>query len=119
MKNWFSRITLFSRKKRLPFSVEVNSIAADWDWPTSGNPNDPNPELVSITFVPGANDDQLVVRDGSLTGPIIFHALCLNTDEKVQYYYGGRKTPYIEMDDCTLNAGHKVLFDLVRSPENI
>ena len=101
--------------KRLPYSVEVNSIAADWEWPTSGNPDDINPQLESITFVPGANNDKLIVRDGSLTGPIIFHALCLDKNEKVQYYHGNRKSPYIESSECTLNAGHKVVFDLVRS----
>ena len=101
--------------KRLPYSLEVNSIAADWEWPTSGNADDPNPRLESITFVPGANDDLLIVRDGSLTGPIIFHALCLDKNEKVQYYHGNGKSPYIESGECTRNAGHKVLFDLVRS----
>ena len=102
--------------KRLPFSVTIDTIDADWDWGVSGNDEDVNPRINSITFVPGDDNDILVVRDGSLTGPIMFYALCLNTDEKVQYYYGKRKRPVIKFSECNF-AGvgtSYVIFDVLR-----
>ncbi|MGB2809123.1 MAG: hypothetical protein WBC22_15375 [Sedimentisphaerales bacterium] len=93
-------------------SVEANTISENFNWATVMTDYDSSPRLVSITFVPGANSDKLMVRDGSAAGPLIFHALCLNTDEKIQYYHGGRKWPFIVEGDCTLSSGHKVIFDL-------
>ena len=93
-------------------SVEVNTIVADWDWGVSGSTLDKNPKLAAITFVPGAADDVLVVKDGSDAGPVIMMATCLTTDEKVQYFHGARKRPYVDFGDCTFTAGHKVLIDL-------
>lgn len=105
--------------KRLPYSVQLVLNDVDFDWssdvpPGDGTITDINPKLNSITFIPGANNDKLIVRDASITGPIIFHALCLNTDEKVQYYYGSRKRPVIDESECTHSAGHYVLFDIAR-----
>jgi hypothetical protein len=105
--------------KRLPYSVHLASVDADFDWgddvtPDDGTSIDKNPPLNSITFVPGANNDKLIVRDASITGPIIFHALCLNTDEKIQYYYGSRKRPVIDFSECTFSAGHYVIFDIAK-----
>ena len=93
-------------------SVEVNAIAADWDWGVSGSVKDLRPKLAYIAFLPGANADELFVRDGSNTGPIIFQANCVDLDEKVKYFHGGRKRPYIDEDISTLSAGHKVLIGL-------
>jgi len=98
--------------KRLPFSVTIDTIDADWDWGVSGNSEDVNPRINSITFVPGDDTDYLTVRDGSLTGPIIFYALALNTDEKVQYYHGALIWPVIEFSEIVVAGGtHYVLFE--------
>ena len=100
--------------KKLPYSVQVTLNDVDFVWATQGDPEDENPPLQSITFVPGANDDMLIVRDGSASGPIIFHGLCLNTDEKIQYYYGSRKRIYIDESECVHNAGHTVIIDIAK-----
>lgn len=104
--------------KRLPYSVTLDTVNADFDWGTDiergeGDIIEKNPKLISITFVPGATDDKLIVRDGSITGPIIFHALCLNTDEKIQYYHGSRKRPVIDYSECVFSANHYVMFDII------
>lgn len=93
-------------------TIEVNAIAADWDWGVSGNVKDKKVKLSSITFVPGANNDKLVLKDGSDAGPVMMHALCLDLDEKIKYFHGSRKRPVVDFNLCVLSAGHKMIIDL-------
>ena len=99
-------------------SVEVNTIAADWDWGVSGDTDDPKPKLAYLMFVPGANADEVFIRDGTKTGPIIMQALCPDLDEKIKYFHGGRKRPFIDEAISTLSVGHKVLVGLWPSKRN-
>ncbi len=106
--------------KRDPYSLHITGMSEDFDWKTQGTITadgviEESIPLNSICFVPGQNDDELIVRDGSITGPIIFHALCLNTDEKVQYFHGSRKRPVIDFSECTLAGGtHYIIFDIAK-----
>jgi len=93
-------------------SIEVNTIAADWDYGAVYTAAK-NPRIIALTFIPGDAADKIVVKDGSDTGPVIFKASCvLATDEKVKYFHGEQKRPYVDFDLCTLSAGHKFLIDL-------
>ena len=106
--------------KKDPYSLHITAMGEDFDWATQGcitrdGRIDQSVPLNSICFVPGQANDELIVRDGSITGPIIFHALCLNTDEKIQYYHGSRKQPCIDFSECTVAGGtHYILFDIAK-----
>jgi len=93
-------------------SIEVNTIGADWDYGavyTTGR----NPKLASLTFIPGADGDKLVVKEETDAGPVIFRASCASAhDEKIKYFYGMKRRPYVDFGDCVLSAGHKFLIDL-------
>jgi len=93
-------------------TIQITGIAADWDWGTvmTDFPNDVR--LASITFVPGAANDKLIVKEDSAAGAVIMHALCLDTDEKIKYFYGTKHSPYVDFSDCILSAGHMVIIDL-------
>ena len=93
-------------------SIEVNTIAADWDYGAVYT-NGKNPKICSLTFIPGADSDKIVVKDGSDSGPVIFRASCASAhDEKIKYFHGMKSRPYVDFGDCTLSAGHKFLIEL-------
>ncbi len=102
------------------YSLHITAMDSDFDWKTEGNVASDgaireSPPVNSICFVPGQANDKLIVRDGSITGPIIFHALCLNTDEKVQYYYGSRKRLVIDESECVFGGGtHYIIIDIAK-----
>ncbi|MCW7076379.1 MAG: hypothetical protein OCU18_03695 [Candidatus Syntrophoarchaeum sp.] len=93
-------------------TIEVNSIAADWDWAAVMTSHPEAVRLASITFIPGAANDKLVVKEDSDAGPVIFRALCTDTDEKIKYFYGAKRSVYVDFSECVLSAGHKMIIDL-------
>lgn len=98
--------------------LELSSIAADWDYKASRPTDWPIiPRLLSITFVPGAAADRIVVKEEDDAGPTVFDVTCENTyDQRVKYFHGGRVIPFIDFGDCTFSAGHKVTIQLWREP---
>lgn len=97
-------------------TLEITGIAADWDYKTSKPINWPDiPRLNSIQFNPGAASDCLVVKEKDEDGPKIFYALCENTnDQRVKYYHGNRKIPFIDHGDCTFTGTYSVIIELWR-----
>ena len=80
-----------------------NEGGVDW----SGEPR----PVHSIQFHPGAANDILQITAGGLTGPIVFEAeAAAATDFIVKYYHGNiRESLHIDLSDCTLSAGHRVI----------
>jgi hypothetical protein len=64
----------------------------------------------SIQFHAAADNDILIVRDGSLTGPVIFKSKAMIIDDSIKHFYGQRIRPVIDFSECTLNAASRVLF---------
>ena len=76
--------------------------------------------IQSIQFVPGGigvTGDEIFVRDGSITGAIIFHALTVEsikwgqTKQYIKYFHGENYKPVICFADCTLSGGHVVIIE--------
>jgi len=99
-------------------TLEITSIAADWDYKSSKPTGWPEfPRLVSIQFNPGAGADKLTVKEEDDIGPMIFYSECESVkDQRVKYFHGVRKIPYIDYSDCTLSSGHSVIIELWREP---
>jgi len=72
--------------------------------------------IQSITFVPAAATDKCVIREGSLTGPIIF-SCDLDSDGTWEGFYpmvyGGMPLmPCMDISDGSYDAGALVIFHI-------
>lgn len=95
-------------------TVEINSIAADWDYGVDVDDKDTNPKVAYVTFIPGAAGDVLVLRDGGATTSFPRMAKMTSGDgeERTVYFDGERKRVSIDFDQCTLTATHAVIIGL-------
>jgi len=117
--------------------LRLTAVAADWDLSSSMDGSDtaigvvkpsqlkalweqqPGPRLLSIEFKPGATDDELYVKEGSVSGPHIcyFRAMTkAGSDTEqikqfVKYFYGKPTRPFIDYSECDLNTGHEIMFN--------
>ena len=56
----------------------------------------------SITFIPNASDDKLVIRNGSITGTVIYSEKATGPyDTRIRNFGGACIKPYIESTDCS------------------
>lgn len=90
-------------------TIDLSSIDADWTM-TSAKAID------YVIFVPGAADDILVIRTGSVTGPRRIYMQSDDGYPRIVYMNGAKLKLAIEFDDQTLTAGHMVLIGLT-SPQ--
>lgn len=103
-------------------TIEIEGIDADWYLSKAvenglGDFGDSGIRVRSITFVPGAASDALVVKnskdgDGSDATEVYFKCAAV-TDQRVKYYGDKGKTmwPFIDFNECTFSSGHKVLIE--------
>ena len=96
--------------------LEITGINADWDYKASKPANwADNPRLSSITFVPGAASDKLVVRQKEAGGPRRMEVSCADAnDQRIKYFHGQHVMPYIDEGNSTLSADHVVIIELWR-----
>lgn len=88
----------------------VNVTAMDSDFDFSADTGMGVSNLESIQFIPNASDDELIVRDGSATGPIIFQFKAIDGyDSAVKYFSGQKHNPYIKYSECSV-ASCTVIF---------
>ena len=95
--------------------MEITGIVADWDYAAS-KPDDwpDNPRLASISYHPGGADE-FVVRQRRVGAVRRIHWTCADAnDDRVKYFHGVRCVPFIDLSECTLNAGHVVIIELWR-----
>jgi len=91
-------------------TIKLSAIGGDFDvcaslfdgWPI---------RLNSIQWNPAADNNKLVIKDGSATGPDMYNLDSLSGQEKIQYYQGAYKEPFIDYSDCTLNATDIVIIN--------
>lgn len=95
--------------------IDTDVLAEDL-WPEQAVSGIP---ILSIDFVPAAQTDKCVIREGSLTGPIIFQ---VDTDiagqatwtstPNVKNFQGKPIKPCIDVSDGTYNAAALVIFHI-------
>jgi hypothetical protein len=67
----------------------------------------------SITFMAGAANDIMVMKERTDAGSIVFYAKSTTDGEpRIQYFEGARMKPMIDHSACTLNAGAQVVINL-------
>ena len=95
--------------------INVSTITEDAEWYTILNhtTNKVN-KFKRIEFIGGADNDILVVRQNDGSGAEICRLGTPDVERPDRiYFFGGQYlTPFIDFGDCTLNAGHKVIFEL-------
>ncbi len=71
-------------------------------------------KLKRIEFIVGNANDVLVVKEGGETGPEITRLGSAAAAESDRCYFenGQYMQPFIDFGECTLNVGHKVIFEL-------
>lgn len=81
---------------------EINSIAADYDYESS---------IIckAIVFIPGAASDAISIKDVDDTG-VKLYILSTDGEPRVLPMYLTKIVPYIDFSECTLSAGHRVVF---------
>ena len=67
-----------------------------------------------IEFIVGNANDEMVIKEGGASGPEITRLGSAAASESDRCYFEGGQymTPFIDFGDCTLNVGHKVIFEL-------
>jgi len=86
-------------------TIKWSDAAADWVYTTEVPQFGPGIKVKSIQFNPSAASDKLVIRDGSLTGPIRFDVTCADvTDQRIKYFGGQWMQPYIESTEVTFGT---------------
>lgn len=93
--------------------VTVSAMDSDFDLAAAGYGPGAGWRLVSIEFFGGAANDRLLVKDGSDTGPEMFDRTIDDVRvPAIKYFMGAEAQPLIDYSECTLSAGHKVIFTL-------
>ena len=83
--------------------IELTAIDSDWTGPRR--------RLQSIQFNPGASGDVLIIKERDENGPIMFQTEADGaSDEVIKYFHGVELEPFLDVSDCTLSAGHMVIF---------
>jgi hypothetical protein len=93
--------------------IRITVLDADWIWTTEiGNVA----RLSSITFIPSAANDRMLIHEASIDGAELFDTgVVSGTDARTKYFDGGfRCVPVIDISDCTLGtaANAKVIFEV-------
>ena len=88
-------------------TMNLTVIDADWEYPGDY-------PIQSIQFIPGATADKLIVREGSITGAIIYYALApatLDGNQFIKYFHGQNHKPVIDFSECVFSVGHTVIIE--------
>lgn len=94
-------------------TITISDIDSDFILGTTYSWMSGGVKLDSVIFIPGAADDECILRDGSLTGPIFFRALAVDAyDEKAWTYKDSPKKVYMEFSDGTYSAGSIIILNI-------
>ncbi len=72
-------------------SFNITDVDSDWLWSTHWPGHDQGIPVWSIHFWGTGANDACVIRDGSITGPVVFHRLAVAVGDQVPSYFGGIK----------------------------
>jgi len=79
-------VNVYTRSK---ISLNISVLAADWTWIETWPGDKLGVPIHSIHFVATGAADACVIRDGSITGPVIFHRIATAVGDQVPSYFGG------------------------------
>lgn len=98
--------------------VAYSGSGADWNYNTDGGFKD-GMWVKSIMFHPSAQNDRLIVNEGSIDGASIMDVKCTSAtpQDKIKYFQGECGSyikPYIDLTDCTFSTigSVKIVFEL-------
>ena len=94
---------------------EVSAIAADVNaWEIFRHKTPAIMKVKRIEFIAGANANIMVIKQTNGSGPEITRLGCPDASQPDRCYFEGGQymEPFIDFGDCTLAAGHKVIFEL-------
>ena len=94
---------------------DVSVITEDvFSWQIFRHQTPPIVKVKRIEFIVGAADNIMVIRQTNGSGPEITRLGSAEAAESDRCYFEGGQymEPFIDFGDCTLNAGHKVIFEL-------
>lgn len=95
-------------------AITIASLDQDWNYSTDFADYTRGIRVESIQFVPSDEADICQLKDGSATGPVIFHNASLCNFE-TKYYGGAKLKPYYDISDtnvCTASASAKIIIML-------
>uniref|UniRef100_A0A6M3K7N0 Uncharacterized protein n=1 Tax=viral metagenome TaxID=1070528 RepID=A0A6M3K7N0_9ZZZZ len=95
--------------------IEVSVITEDvFSWQIFRHKTPPIVKVKRIEFIVGAANNVMVIKQSVETGPEITRLGSAAAAESDRCYFEGGQymEPFIDFGDCTLNAGHKVIFEL-------
>lgn len=90
--------------------IVVTGLDADWDGMAECTDllyyqNLGGMKVASIRFDPSAQNDLMVLKEGSAAGPVIFKRKAASAYDNEPIYYAGRRMrPYIDISECTLSV---------------
>jgi len=76
----------FNRSK---VCLDIATIDSDWLWSDTWPGHGDGVPVHSIHFIATGAADECVLRDGSITGPIVFHRVVTAVGDQVPSYFGG------------------------------
>lgn len=88
-------------------TITISDIDDDWD-------SEDHHYIDSIIFVPGAQNDVCVIKEGSASGPELFvGANYTNKEPRIAYYKGyiGRRL-FLDYSECTISTNGLVIINL-------
>ena len=94
-------------------TVDITDIDEDWLFNTATFLGQTGLFISSIQFDPIQTDDECIIKEGGETGAIIFRALAANAyDQKIKYFHGENKHPFLDFGDGTFTAGTRIIIEL-------
>jgi hypothetical protein len=69
--------------------LNITDIDSDWLWSDTWKLHKEGVPVYSIHFIATAAADACVLRDGSITGPVVFHRIAVAVGDQVPSYFGG------------------------------
>lgn len=100
--------------------IDISGIDADWTWSDLLPQYPDGIPVVSIQFIPGAQNNEVVIKSTDENGGEIFRTApaASTSDQKIEYFnLGGNGykflKPFIDYDQCTLSAGHRVKINMM------
>lgn len=95
--------------------ISITGLDADWLWTTAIGSS--GCYLKSITFIPSAANDRMLIHEGGIDGAEVFDTgIVSGTDARTKYFDRGHKcAPVIDISDCTLGtaANAKVILEVM------
>ena len=93
--------------------LNLSALDSDWLWSTTYPGHLQGIPIWSIAIKAHAAGTICILREGSLTGPIVFHRECVAVGDQVPSYYGGELIQLVlEFSDGTYGANAVICIKL-------